>query len=99
MKVEAGSFKDLFGDDEKSTKKTTAAKPATLLSQENKKQASRGRPKIAGRANIKSTILRIDEGDLKAVKTLAIRQDMTMNALILEAVTEYCAKYSVKLKH
>jgi len=57
----------------------------------------RGRPRTPRKGDIQVTTIRLDADDHLAVRTLALRDGMTMNELIQVALRDYCQKRGVKI--
>lgn len=57
----------------------------------------RGRPKKATKGEVQVTTVRLDADDHLAVRTLALRDGITMNDLIKSALRDYCHKRGVRL--
>ena len=84
-KSKSNAFADLMLDEPAHTpaeKPVPAEKPPV--------KQGRGRP-------IQVTTVRLDADDHLAVRTLALRDSMTMNELIQAALRDYCHKRGVRL--
>lgn len=57
----------------------------------------RGRPKKAAKGDVQMTTIRLDADAHLAIRTLALRDGMTMNQLIETALRDYCHKRGVKI--
>lgn len=57
----------------------------------------RGRPKKAVKGDVQMTTIRLDADAHLAIRTLALRDGMTMNQLIETALRDYCHKRGVRI--
>ena len=57
----------------------------------------RGRPKKPVKGDVQMTTIRLDADAHLAIRTLALRDGMTMNQLIETALRDYCHKRGVRI--
>jgi hypothetical protein len=91
-KSKSNAFADLMLDEPAHTpaeKPVPAEKPPV--------KQGRGRPKKVTKGEVQVTTVRLDADDHLAVRTLALRDSMTMNELIQAALRDYCHKRGVRL--
>jgi hypothetical protein len=85
------AFADLMTD--QPAPEATVVKPA----EKPPVKQGRGRPKKAVKGDVQMTTIRLDADAHVAIRTLALRDGMTMNELIQAALRDYCHKRGVKI--
>lgn len=71
--------------------------PATKPAEKPPVKQGRGRPKKTVKGDVQMTTIRLDADAHLAIRTLALRDGMTMNQLIETALRDYCHKRGVKI--
>lgn len=84
------AFTDLMSD-------PAPEEPATQPDEKPAVKQGRGRPKKAVKGDVQMTTVRLDADAHLAIRTLALRDGMTMNQLIETALRDYCHKRGVKI--
>ena len=91
-KSKSNAFADLMLDEP-----TPAPAVAPVQTEPPPVKQGRGRPKKVTKGEVQVTTVRLDADDHLAVRTLALRDSMTMNELIQAALRDYCHKRGVRL--
>jgi len=84
------AFADLMND-------PSPEAPATQPAEKPPVKQGRGRPRKATKGDVQMTTIRLDADDHVAIRTLALRDGMTMNELIQTALRDYCHKRGVRI--
>lgn len=84
------AFSDLMSD-------PAPEAPATKPAEKPPVKQGRGRPKKAVKGDVQMTTIRLDADDHIAIRTLALRDGMTMNELVQAALRDYCHKRGIKI--
>ena len=89
-KNQKNAFADLMSDPKPEA-------PATQPTEKPPVKRGRGRPKKAVKGDVQMTTIRLDADAHVAIRTLALRDGMTMNQLIETALRDYCHKRGVRI--
>ena len=90
MMKSKNAFTDLMSD-------PVPAEPAIQPAEKPAVKQGRGRPKKPTKGEVQMTSIRLDTDAHLAIRTLALRDGMTMNKLIETALRDYCHKRGVKI--
>lgn len=88
-KNQKNAFADLMND-------SASEVPAPHPAEKPPVKQGRGRPKKPVKGDIQMTTIRLDADDHLTIRTLALRDGMTMNELIQTALRDYCQKRGIK---